>query len=115
GVAMRFDDADKLAASGLRPVIEARSELVVPVVGADEPLAVIVAIDSVRSTGFSEEDQELLAALASLGAIAFQTARAFRRERMRGQAAAQLERAEAEAELREQALRRVVEAQEGER
>jgi signal transduction histidine kinase len=89
----------RLQAAALRPIIESRSQLVVPVLSGDETLAVILAADSERpERSFSASDQELLEALAPLGAIAFETARAFQRER-----------------LRREALGRVVEAQEGER
>src|SRR5262249_59465787 len=112
GVPMRLDlsDADRLQTTELRPIVESASQLVVPVLAGEEPLAVILAVDSTRPEGaFTADDQELLEALASLGAIAFQTARAFRRERARSEAVAQLRRAEAETELRRAGLPRVVE------
>src|SRR5262249_9664866 len=99
----------------LRPVVPSTSQLVVPMVSGGERVAVIVAIDSNRADGFSEGDQELLEALASLGAIAFQTARAFRRERLRSEATARLRQLESEAEGRREGLRRVIETQERER
>jgi signal transduction histidine kinase len=113
GESMRLDRADgEWRGAGLRPIVPCRSQLIVPVVAGDETLAVILAVDSARDEGaFNEDDQDLLLALAPLGAIAFQTARAFRRS----EAAAQLRRTEAEAVLRQDALRRVIEAQERER
>jgi signal transduction histidine kinase len=113
GESMRLDRADgEWRGPGLRPIVASRSQLVVPVMAGEETLAVILAVDSRLEDGaFTADDQELLEALAPLGAIAFQTARAFRRS----EAAARLRHTEAEAELRQDALRRVVEAQERER
>jgi signal transduction histidine kinase len=114
GVPLRLGEGE-MTAGGLRPVVESTTQLLVPVLSEDEPVAVIVAFDSARPDGFSQDDQDLLEALASLGAIAFQAARAFRRERLRSEAAARLRQLEGEAEARREGLRRVVETQERER
>jgi signal transduction histidine kinase len=99
----------------LRPIVPSRTQLVVPVVADGEPVAVIVAIDSSRVGGFTQDDQELLESLADLGAIGFEAARAFQRERVRSEAIARLRQLESESEARREGLRRVVEMQEQER
>jgi signal transduction histidine kinase len=115
GEAVRVDDAITIAADPIAAATGARSVLAVPMIAGDEAVAVIAAYDTVSGAPFTGEDQELIEGLASLGAVALQTARAFGRERARSEALARLREAEARAEAQRVALRRVVEAQERER
>ncbi len=117
GEGMRLDAVGAPAAldAATAGVFAPQSLLVAPLILRDESVAVLLAVDSERPEGFTDEDEELLGVLASLGAIAFQTARAFGRERARSAALVRLRQAEAEAEAHRTSLRRVVEAQERER
>lgn len=117
GESLRVDDAAHTSAvdEGAAPELEAGAIVAVPMNAGDETVAVMLAIDRHDAEPFSAEDQDLLEGLATLGAVALQTARAFGRERARSEAIGRLRQAEAEAEAQRMGMRRVVDAQESER
>ncbi len=117
GESMRIDDATSSSAPD-PATIEALGVTTlcsVPMKAGDETVAVLSCMDQVDGRPFTSEDQDQLEGLASLGAIALQTARAFGRERARSEALARLRQAEAQAEARRTSLVRVIKAQEDER
>jgi signal transduction histidine kinase len=117
GETMRVDDAGAATDVHRLTVAElgATTLMSVPMIAGEEAVAVISVIDHTSGFPFTAADQESLEGLASLGAIALQTARAFGRERARAEALSRLREAEAKAEAQALAIRRVVEAQESER
>jgi signal transduction histidine kinase len=86
-----------------------------PVVVGEEPAAVILAVDREDGDLFGNDDQELLAVLATFAAIAVRTSRSLARERARAEALARLRQTQTDAEARRETLSRVIETQERER
>jgi signal transduction histidine kinase len=117
GESMRLDDAPSSPVPDAATItdLQVTSVCSVPMKAGDETLAVLSCLDQVDGRAFTAADQEQLEGLASLGAVALQTARAFGRERARSEALARLRHAETEAEARRTSLVRVIKAQEDER
>jgi signal transduction histidine kinase len=117
GESMRLDDAPTSPVPDPATIAELGVTTLcsVPMKAGEETVAVLSCLDQLDGRPFTPADQEQLEGLASLGAVALQTARAFGRERARSEALSRLRQAEAQAEARRSSLVRVIKAQEDER
>lgn len=96
-------------------VIDGKAVLIVPLVHRDNADGVLIAVDSLERAGFNEDDEQVMGLFAARATLALGMARSLRFERDRAEAEVLLLRAEEREHSRRETLRRVVEAQEGER
>jgi signal transduction histidine kinase len=117
GVSIHVDGREMSAISGFASArrLDGHDVIAQPVMVGDEPGAVLLAADRSDGAPLGNDDEELLAVLATFGAIAIRTSRWLARERSRAEALARLRQTQADAESERETLSRVIETQERER